>query len=62
MLIILDDLKRSSFFIVLLHIDKNFFICYNFCIKGCETMIDLEENKRKLMSIQEKIKSIGDSL
>ena len=30
--------------------------------KGCETMIDLEENKRKLASIQEKIKSIGDSL
>lgn len=30
--------------------------------KGCESMIDLEENKRNLIHLQNKIKSIGDSL
>lgn len=30
--------------------------------KGCENMLDLEENKRSLINLENKIKSIGDSL
>jgi len=49
-------LKRSSFLLI---IKK---ICVTILYKGCEKMIDLEENKRKLITIKEKLKSIGDSL